>query len=137
MNTRRILTGGLVAGLVLNVIEMLVNSFLLNDRYMMLQDKGVFLVDPRYPFLPIWIILIFLVGIALAWFYAVARPRLGPGPKTALLVGLMVGLVAFVPSNFVEASWSAVGRFVPLMWMITGIIETMIGTLVAGAMYKE
>jgi len=137
MNAKRILVGGLVAGVVLNILEIISSSLFLGDRYMQLQDKGVFLIEPRYPFMAFWIIMMFLVGIALAWLYAVARPRLGASPKTAVLVGLIVGLVTFVPANFVQASWSAMGRFVPMIWMVWGIVEFVVGTLVAGALYKE
>ena len=48
-----------------------------------------------------------------------------------------MGLVAFVPGNFGTASWSAIGRFVPMVWMLSGIVECVVGTLVAGMMYRE
>ena len=80
---------------------------------------------------------IFALGFLAAWFYAAVRPRLGQGPKTALLVGLALGLVGNVMYNLSAASWGLQGRFMPPVWMVSGIVEMVVGTLVAGWVYKE
>src|SRR5690606_34596624 len=35
-----------------------------------------------------------VLGVVMVWLYAVARPRLGPGPGTALRIGLAVWALA-------------------------------------------
>ncbi len=137
MNWKRILIGGLAAGLLMNVIDFLVSMFILGERYTYLQKQGIFLPAPRLPFMPLWILGMFAVGLVLAWLYAAARPRLGPGPRTALVVGLAVGLLAHVPYPFSMASWGMQGRFIALVWMLSGLVEYVAGTLLAGFLYKE
>jgi hypothetical protein len=137
MNRTRILVGGLVAGVVMNAIDVIANAVVLADRYAHFQETGFFLKEPRFPFLPLWILMLFGFGLGIAWLYAAVRPRLGPGPRTALLVGVVVGLMAHVMPNFAEASWAHTGRFMPLVWMIAGILECTLGALVAGALYRE
>lgn len=137
MNWKRILIGGIVAGAVMNVLDMLVGLLVLGERYKALQDAGIYLKEPRLPFVPLWVLGIFAMGFVASWFYAVARPRLGQGPKTALLVGLALGLMSHVAYNVSAVSWGQQGRFLPTVWMLSGIVELVVGTLVAGWLYKE
>ena len=137
MNWKRIILGGVLAGLVMNVLDALTEMLVLGERYKQLQEAGVFLKEPRLPFVPIWILGLFAAGVVAAWFYAAVRPRLGPGPRTALLVGLCLGLLAHVPYNVTHAAWGMQGRFMPLVWMLGGMLQLVVGTLVAGWVYKE
>jgi len=137
MNWKRIALGGVLAGVVMNLVDAMAGMLLLGERYKQLQEAGIFLKEPRIPFAPLWILGLFASGIIAAWFYAAVRPRLGPGPKTALLVGLLLGLMAHVPYNVTHAAWGMQGRFMPLVWMLGGIIQLVAGTLVAGWVYKE
>ena len=137
MNLKRILLGGLVAGVAMNAVSAAINVGVLGDRYHAMQQSGYFLAEPRLPFLPLNTLLIFAIGVLLALLYASARTRLGPGSKTALCVGLAVAVISAVPGNLAVASWSAVGRFMPLLWMIDQGTQCVLGTLIAAALYKE
>lgn len=137
MNRNRVLIGGLVAGLAMFVISFVVNVVILGSRYEALQADGTFLVEPRFPFEPIWILIQLAAGIGMVWVYAAARPRLGPGPKTAVCVGLIVGLVANVPPHFATASWGSFTPSVPFIWMLGGIVSFIVGSLAGAAVYKE
>lgn len=137
MNTKRILLGGLVAGVVMNVIDGVINGLVLAPRYTAMSEAGLLLSEPRLPFMPLWVLLVFTMGLVVAWLYAIARPRLGPGPKTAILVALAVGFAWGVPTNFSMANWATFGRFLPFMWCVSAFLESIAGTLVAGALYKE
>jgi hypothetical protein len=137
MNWKRIALGGLLGGIAMNALDFAVGMLVLGERYMKFQEAGVFLKEPRLPFVPIWIAGIFVLAFLASWFYAAVRPRLGPGPKTALLVGLALGLVGHVMYNVSAAAWGLQGRFMPLVWMVSGIVELVVGTLVAGWVYKE
>lgn len=137
MNTKRVVIAGIGAGVVVFIVDCIANAVVLRDRYPILVKAGVFLEQPRLPFLPLWTLVMLGLGFGLAWLYASVRPRLGPGPKTAATLGFVVGLMIYLPSNLAQASWSAVGRFVPLIWLIFGMIGTIAGSLVAGALYKE
>jgi hypothetical protein len=136
MNTKRVWIGGITAGVVMLIINFAAVGSILTKRYMALTPVYYY-KEPVLPFLPGWVLMFLATGVGLAWLYAAVRPRLGPGPKTALMIGVVVGLMIYVPSNFAEASWNTSGRFIPLVQMITGIFAILVGSLVAGALYKE
>ena len=137
MNTGRVIQGGLLAGFVINVISMVNNTLIVGSKIMEGQQAGHFLQQPRFAFMPAWLIVMFLVGIGLVWLYAAARTRLGPGPGTALTVGIVVGLIAGVPDNLGNAAWGLSGRYLPFMWMLERVVSYAIGTLVGAWWYKE
>lgn len=137
MQPKRLLISGIAAAVVMWVVDFIANGIVLAERYKSLQEAGYFLSKPRLPFFPLWTLETLGLGIGLAWIYAAVRPRLGAGPKTALTVGVVLGLMMYVPGNLAQASWSAVGRFVPLVWLVFGVIGTTGAALVAGALYKE
>ncbi|HYQ96023.1 MAG TPA: hypothetical protein VER38_03345 [Candidatus Eisenbacteria bacterium] len=136
INTGRLIQGGLLAGLVLNVISFL-NSVILHQKLVEAQQAGHILSEPRFPFFAAWIFLLFLVGIALVWLYAAVRPRLGPGPRTALTIGILAGFLMGVPDNLANAAWGVSGRYLPFMWMLEHIIGCALGALVGAWWYRE
>src|SRR5437899_9931568 len=69
--------GGLVAGVVLNIVDYLVFA--------------VVLKLPVTSGQLIWfVILDFVYGIGLVWVYAAVRPRFNPGPRSAVIAGVAV-----------------------------------------------
>ncbi len=137
MNQNRILLGGIVAGLVFWVVSLAIDAGLLMERYTRLQASGHMRAEPRLPFMAVYPLVLLGVGVLLVWLYAAARPRLGAGPRTALLVGLAVGLVAGVPGNVAQFSWTYMGGYVSLWWMIEMVAGCALGTLIGAALYKE
>lgn len=137
LNTKRILLGGIAGGVAFNAVSMAIGMAVLGDRYTLLQEQGVFRKEPRLPFLPLWLGVIFLVSIGLVWLYAAARQRLGPGPKTAILVGLAVGLIAGIPHPMAQYAWSYQGGFVSLFQAIEFVGGCIAATLVGGWVYRE
>jgi hypothetical protein len=138
-NRSRIWLGGLAGGVVWNLWSFLINRFAITDaRYVAAQNAGLFLKTPRYPFfVGLWIVLLFILSIAVAHLYAWARRGLGAGPGTALKVGFLAGFFAGFPGNFAQATWSAVDRALPFGWMIEMWLGAILAALVAGWLYKE
>ena len=56
MNWKRIALGGLLAGVVMNALDFVVGIFILGERYTQYQAAGIFLKEPRLPFVPLWIV---------------------------------------------------------------------------------
>ena len=137
INTGRVIQGGLLAGLVLNIVCILNNSIIVGSRLKAEQLAGHYLAQPRLPFLPVWLITMFLVGIALVWLYAAVRPRLGPGPGTALTVGIVAGALMGIPDNLAQAAWGVSGYFLPTMWMLEHLVGCALGTVAGAWLYKE
>jgi hypothetical protein len=139
LNRGRIWLGGVVAWVVWFVWSFLVGMFIIGDaRYKAAQSAGLFLKDSRYHLFPAWwIAILFVLAVILAHLYAWTRATLGPGPLTAIKIGVLVGFAAGFPDNFGQAAWSPIDRMFPLGWMLDMWVGSILATLVAGWLYKE
>ncbi len=139
LNKSRIWLGGLAAGLVWNIWSFVIGFLVIGmGRYQAAQQRGMFLQTPRYPAFQVqWIVLLFILGICMAYLYGWSRTVLQPGPGAAIKVGTLVGFIAGFPLNFAQATWSPLERVFPLGWMLEMWIGAILATLVAGALYKE
>jgi hypothetical protein len=98
----------------------------------------LFLQAPRYPGFQLqWAVLLFILGVCMAYLYAWSRATLRPGAGTAIKVGALVGFVAGYPLNFAQAAWSPLERMFPLGWMLELWLGAILATVVAGALYKD
>ena len=94
MNTGGVIKGGLLAGLVINIGEFVLNGVLVADTWAgVLEMIGASQTGLD---LATYVVFGFLIGIAGVWIYAAVRPRLGPGPVTAVKVGLVVWFFAYL-----------------------------------------
>lgn len=87
INMSKVVIGGLVAGVVLNVIDYVTFGVVLKDQMAAAMQA---LGKPPIPDsqIPFFVVLDFLAGIGLVWLYAAMRPRFGAGPGTAAKVGV-------------------------------------------------
>lgn len=139
LNRGRIWLGGLAGGVVWNIWSIFVNLHVItNARYLAAQNSGLFLKAPRYSYFTAgWIILLFILAIAVSHLYAWVRAGLGPGPGTALKVGFVAGFFGGFPDNFGQATWSAVDRGLPFGWMVDMWFGAIFAAVVVGWLYKE
>ncbi len=136
-NSRRVLIGALGGGVVWILWMFLISGVLAQKYYMAEQAAGHLLKEPRYLFLPFWLITVFLLAYIAAWFYASVRATLGPGPGTALRVGVLLGFAISFPLSLSIANWSSMGRMIPLLWVVDLWGGAILGTLVAGWLYRD
>lgn len=138
VNKKRVWLGTVVGGVVWTVWSLVMNTAILGPRYAAAQEKGLMLMQPRYPlFLAYWIVTLFVLTYILIWIYVSVRPTLGPGPWTAFRVGFLVGFGASFPMNLSMATWAPFGRIFPLGWMLDLWVGAILATLAAGWVYKE
>jgi len=138
VNKKRVALGVVVGGLVWSIWSMLVNALILASHYEAAQNAGQLLKVPRYSlFLLYWIVGLFLFTYILMWIYLSLRVTLGPGPKTALRVGFLVGFAIAFPMNLSMASWAPFDRVFPLWWMLDLWIGSMLATFISAALYKD
>ena len=131
----RVLLGGLVTGLVLNLGETILNGYLLMERY---ADRMIAYGVPESPTsVATFSVSGFAIGIVTVWLYAAARPRLGAGPKAAALVGLAVWVLY---SGSFAAFHLAIPLFdpiVPLGNLAWGLVEVPLATVAGASLYRE
>lgn len=136
INTARVIVGGVVAGLVINAGEFLLNMFVVKaDMEAAIANLGLPPVGGSA--IGIFVTMGFALGIAAIWLYAAIRPRYGAGPSTALCAGAAVWFFAYL---FPGVGYSAMGMFptsltaTTLLW---GLGEVLLGTVAGAALYRE
>src|SRR5437762_12736099 len=88
INFGSVLLGGIVAGLVLNIGEFVLNGIILGPHIEADMER-MNLTPPGSGFAVLAVTLTFVFRILAVLLYAKMRARLGPGPKTALLTALI------------------------------------------------
>lgn len=136
INWGRVLLGGLLAGLVLNILDWLVHQAILGDQWVKVMTE----LNKQPPTCGAFVgmvVMTFLVGIFIVWLYAAIRPRYGAGPKTAVCAGFAVWfiwwLLGFGGTMFLD--------FFPCTLVYSGIgfglVESVLAALAGGWVYKE
>jgi hypothetical protein len=128
MNTGKVVVGGLVAGVVLNIGDFVINTMLLaaeNSAFLTRLGLDPAAMESLAGMAP-WIVIDFLFGLLIVWTYAAIRPRLGPGVGTAIIAGL----IPFLGATLVLAGFTSMGVF-PAATFIKGTIASLVNTSIA------
>jgi len=136
INFGRVLLGGFVAGLVLNIGEFVLNGIILAP-HMEADMKRMGITPPGNGFSALAVGLTFIFGFVAILLYAMIRPRLGPGPKTALLTALILWFCLYAYSGTINMLLINVPPKLILMILAWGIVEYPLGVLAGAALYKE
>ncbi len=138
INTGKVITGGLLAGLVFNVLDFITNTVIAGaDLSANFTRLGL---DPSAmesaSGIATWVIIDFLFGILAVFTYAAIRPRFGAGAKTAACAGVVLWLaVSLVIFGLTQAGIATMGLFVKLT--ILALITNVVGTIAGAWAYKE
>ncbi len=136
INWARVLLGGLLAGVIINAAEFLVNGVVLGSEWeAVMKSFGRAAMAPSA--LVIFFIGGFLAGISAIWLYAAARPRFGPGAKTATLTGFAFWIFSYALPGL--ANW-ALGVFPQRLIVIgtlAGLVEIILASVAGAWLYKE
>jgi hypothetical protein len=117
INITRVLLGGLLAGLVICFGEYILGWLILGGQWTeVLAEAGA--GDLGGGQIASFAVVALLYGIALIWIYAAIRPRFGPGPKTAVIAGLTMWVVAYL---LVSAYVGVIGVY-PVGLLIAGTV---------------
>jgi hypothetical protein len=137
INVGRVILGGIVAGIVLNILGYLVDGMLLGSMW---EDQMTSLSRPNFS--PTQFIVFNLLGlvcgIVLIWIYAAIRPRFGAGVKTAVYTGLSVWVVGVLLPNL-SFMWNMglFGRRLTAYTTLGGLVEIVAGAIAGASLYKE
>jgi len=136
INVGRVLLGGLVTGLILNIGE-----FVLNDVVLSAQLKEFMTVhkfnEPASSFVFVAIGLTVVLGIVIVLGYAAIRPRFGAGPKTAIIAALFAWFGVYCYSGVINGMLFSVPGNMMLIMLPWGLVEYIIAALAGAALYKE
>ncbi len=136
INIERVIVGGLAAGLVANVFDFLITSYAFaSDMSAMTARLNL---DAAAVESAVWVFVVvdFIWGLLLVFTYTAIRPRFGPGPKAALISGVLPWLAI----SLVEAQISAIGIWTwPSYLKGAGLYlaSALVASLVGAALDKE
>jgi hypothetical protein len=135
INVARVILGGLLAGLIMNISETVLNLYVIGDESAAaLQRLG--LQFPGTNQIAIFVALEFLLGIITIFLYAGLRPRFGAGARTAVIAALIVWVVGLMPGvadvvlGLTTAHLLAIGG----AW---SLVEMIIAAVAGAWLYKE
>jgi hypothetical protein len=132
----RVLAGGLVTGLIINIGETILNIPLAGaEMEQALQARNLPPIGGGA--IAYFVVMSFLLGILIVWMYAAVRPRLGPGPKTAVTVGVLAWFLTFVWSGGVQAAMGIMPIKLTVLGLVWGLGEVVIATLAGARLYSE
>ncbi len=137
INLKRVIVGGLLAGLLINVSETILNLFVAaDDMAAALEAANTQMAAWAIPF---FVVVAFLWGIALTGLYAAVRPRFGPGPATAIGVGATFwAFVSLIPTFSYAAmgftTGSPGGTVLALAWTL---VEFTLAAALGAWVYHE
>lgn len=136
INLGRVVLGGLVAGVVYNIGEAVLNMVVIGkDLEEMIQKFN--LPDTGGEFIAKATVMMFVFGIVTVYLYAAIRPRFGPGVKTAACAGLFAWFFSFFYMNIFNnmlgffptgATWLAIG------WEL---VQSVLAAIAGAWVYKE
>lgn len=136
INVGGVAKGGLVAGLIMNVSEFILNVPVLGAR--MEEDfRAHNITPPGTNEIALFTVVTFVLGILAVYLYAAVRPRFGAGPATAARVGVLVWLLAYAYASvffgaFGLTSWGLIAF--ALVW---GLVECIVATIGGAYFYQE
>jgi hypothetical protein len=137
VNTGKVILAGLVAGLVINVVDFVVNVPILGKQWGdATKALGVKLEDVNVMSAVGWIAMDFVAGLFTAWLYAAIRPRYGPGAGTALRAAFATWLIIHVALG--SLVWNGLYPLSLALASTAGALVAMLaGGWVAGRLYSE
>ena len=136
INMGRVLLGGLVAGLILNIGEWVLNGIVLAKDMKDFFTKCN-LPEPGPNFLVIAVGITFVLGIVMVLGYAAIRTRFGPGPKTAIIAALFAWFGVYLYQNLIGFGLGIVPLRLMLIALAWGLVEYILASLAGAALYKE
>jgi hypothetical protein len=137
INVGRLILGGIVAGIAIDLIDYFVDGVWLAQRW---ADGMALLGRPAFSQTQIILfnVIGLLTGIVAIWVYAAIRPRFGAGVKTAIIAGLAVWVLSTLLPN---VAFMHVGHLfsnhLTLYTTLGGLVEVVFGTVAGASVYKE
>lgn len=137
INVGRVIGGGLLAGLVINICESLISGLWLAAEWeATMKALGVTMSNTAAQ-MAVYIVWGFVMGILAIWFYAAIRPRFGPGPCTAVIAAVALWIPAYLLSMVPPAMMGIFPIRLLALSVAIGLVELLIATQLGACIYKE
>lgn len=136
INVKRWLAGGVAAGALIWIFEGAASVLYMDDMRQAMEAHGLAMNLTAGTF-AISVVVSLIAGLALVFFYAAARPRFGPGPKTAVLIAVALWLGGYFVTIL---GYQMLGLFPTSMlalWGVVGLVEMILAGVLGAWIYRE
>ena len=136
INAGRVLLGGLVAGVVANALDYVINAYLMEEEGADMAQRLNLSQAALDSSMTVWIVVDFLWGLLLVFAYAAIRPRFGAGPKTAMIAAFTLWFGVCI----MFAGLTSMGIFTQpafLKYSALTLVSAVAACLAGAAVYKE
>jgi hypothetical protein len=135
INWARVLLGGLLAGIILAATDFFTNGVALGHEWeAAVQALGRTMSPGAMVVFVIWG---FVAGTSVVWLYAAARPRFGPGVKTAVLTGFAFWIFGYALPSLGQWGFGLFPRRLLVMSTLAGLLEVILASVAGAWVYRE
>ena len=136
INWVRVFGGGLLAGLIINIGEFILNEPILGAELEEVM-AGMNREPPGTGAIMIFVMMGFAIGILAVWLYAAIRPRFGPGAKTAACAGLTVWALGWLVPNISFMAMDFFPMNLLVIATVWSLVEVTLATVAGARLYTE
>ena len=139
MNRQKVIVGGLVAGIVIAVLDYVIWTYVLAGWAAGMTDAVNAALSATMNSKRAMVgsvVADILFGISIVWCYAAIRPRFGAGAKTAMCAGAFVWFVGTLAYSSLYLYRLVSSEFMCVA-AVTALVEFVIGAYVGCQMYSE
>ena len=137
INLGRVLIGALLAGVIINISEVVLNVVVIGEERMKAAMAAIN-KPPVDPSMVVWFI-VFGFGFAfmLVWTYAAIRTRFGAGVKTAVCASALCWGLGYLYPNLFMYVMNLLPRDMIVLATIWGLFEVLIAGVLGAWAYTE
>lgn len=136
INLGRVVLGGLLAGLVVNIGEAILHMVVIAR-----QEEAAMLALNVPPIgsqaITGFVTLGFALGIAMVWVYAAIRTRFGPGVPTAVVAGVIVWFLSYAYPNAAMVIMDIFPADLIAIGTVWGLAEVVLAAIAGAWVYSE
>jgi hypothetical protein len=136
-NWRLVFLGGLLAGIVMNILGFLALAIYLRKLW----NPALEAVNPAFQettgFQAFWAVFYLIAGILSVWLYSAIRPRYGSGPQTAFRAGFMFWVLSGLSFAVGLGSFGLFPASLLVIDSLTYLVVVIVATLVGACIYQE
>jgi hypothetical protein len=137
INIAGVVKGGLAAAIIMNISEFILNVPIAGEQMAAeLATRNLPPADTGAQ-IAVFVALTALLGFITIFIYAAIRPRLGPGPKTAMAAGLMVWSSSYLYSAITAGTVGLHSMGLVILIIVWSLIEMLVASAVGGYLYNE
>ena len=136
INIGGVLKGGVAAGVIMNISEFILNVPIAGTQ--MDAELAAHNLPPvSTAAIATFTVVTLLLGIVTVWLYAAIRPRLGPGPKTAIVAGMVVWALSYLYASIFFYMLGTQSLGLVVLGVVWSGVEMIIASSVGAYLYTE